>query len=166
MKKLHYLIIVNTDTPAGEEFSKDQLIEYHTTPEHLGGLGLNRPRIDDLISLEGELINIIPEGQLSEVDQWGIAQGVDPLNGQAKYVALVGGRTKDSKKSWDTRTREQKESLATYVKYHALRHPELQVLGLDQVPALTGSDMPGFNVPKWLANIGLEEQHIFKQEEE
>jgi N-acetylmuramoyl-L-alanine amidase len=164
MKKIDYLIIVNTDTPGGQEITKGDLIEYHTSPEHLGGLGLNRPKIDDLISLDGELIPIIPETNMTDVDMWGISDGLEPLNGQAKYVVFVGGKTKDGKKDWDTRTNEQKETLETYLKFHILKHPKILVMGLDSIPALEGAEMPSFNVPKWLDSIGIEENNIFKNQ--
>ena len=162
MKKLDYLIIVNTDTPGGQEVTKADIIKFHTQDSHLGGLGLNRPKIDDLISLEGELINIIPESSPNEVDLWGITEGVDGLIGRAKYVAFVGGRTKDGKKDWDTRTKEQKETLEVYIKYHLLRNPDLIVMGLDQIPAMGEVNMPSFNVSKWLESLEVTEKNIFK----
>ena len=162
MKKVNYLIIVNTNTPGGQEVTKADIIEHNTQPVSLGGLGLNRPRIDDLISLEGELENIIPESSMNEVDLWGISEGVDGLTGQAKYVAFVGGRTKDDTKDWDTRTKEQKQTLEVYVKYHLLRNSDLVVMGLDQIPAMGDVEMPSFNVPKWLESIGIEDKNIFK----
>ena len=162
MKKVNYLIIVNTNTPGGLEVTKADIIEHHTGIRNLGGLGLNRPKIDDLISLEGELENIIPETSPNEVDLWGISEGVDGLTGQAKYVAFVGGRTKDGNKDWDTRTKEQKQTLEVYVKYHLLRSSELMVMGLDQIPAMGDVEMPSFNVAKWLESIGIEDKNIFK----
>jgi hypothetical protein len=162
MKKADYLIIVNTDTPGGVEIGKAAIIEYHTSPVHAGGLGLNRPRIDDLILLEGELVNIIPEHSPNEVDLWGISEGVNGLSGLAKYVAIVGGRTKDDTKEWDTRTKEQKETLEIYVRYQLLRNPDLMVIGMNQVSAMGGVEMPSFNVPKWLESIGVPEKNIFK----
>jgi len=162
MKKVNYLIIVNTNTPGGQEVTKAAIIEHHTSPIHNGGLGLNRPRIDDLISLEGELLNIIPETSPNEVDLWGISEGADGLTGQAKYVAFVGGKTKDGNKDWDTRTKEQKQTLEVYVKYHLLKNPDLIVIGLDQIPAMDGVGMPSFNVPKWLEGFEVENKNIFK----
>lgn len=162
MKKANYLIIVNTNTPGGLEITKADIIENDTSPIHLGGLGLNRPRIDDLISLEGELINIIPESSPNEVDLWGISEGAKGLSGIAKYVAFAGGRTKDDGKEWDTRTKEQKETLEVYVQYHLLRNPDLIVMGLNQVPAIDGVEAPNFNVPRWLESLGVSEKNIFK----
>jgi len=162
MKKVNYLIIVNTNTPGGREVTKADIIEHHTQPVSHGGLGLNRPKIDDLISLEGELENIIPQTSPNEVDLWGISEGVDGLTGQAKYVAFVGGRTKDDTKDWDTRTKEQKQTLEVYVKYHLLRNSDLMVMGLDQIPAMGDVEMPSFNVAKWLESIGVEDKNIFK----
>lgn len=161
MNNVDYLIIVNTNTPGGHVVTKADIIEHHTESVHIGGLGLNRPRIDDLISLEGELINIIPETSPNEVDLWGISEGVDGLTGQAKYVAFVGGRTKDGSKGWDTRTKEQKQTLEVYVKYQLLRKPGLLVIGLDQIPAMKGIEMPSFNVTRWLESIGVDDKNIF-----
>ena len=162
MKKAAYLIIVNTNTPGGVEISKADIIEHHTNSVHAGGLGLNRPRIDDLILLEGELVSIIPESSPNEVDLWGISEGIDGLSGMAKYVGFVGGRTKDDSKEWDTRTKEQKETLAIYVQYQLLRNPGLIVMGLNQIPAMGEVEMPSFNVAKWLESIGVPEKNIFK----
>lgn len=156
MKKIDYLIIVNTGSPASQPYPKDRLIQDHTRPVHLNGLGLKRPRIDDLIDLDGKLHTILAETHPNDVDLWGISQGPHGLTGLARYVAFVGGRTKDGEKPWDTRTGEQKEALAAYVSYYVLRYPALQVLGLDEVPALSGADMPGFSVQKWLKTLGLD----------
>lgn len=153
MNELRYLIIVNTETPAGEDVQIDELIRRDTDPEHLGGRGLNRPRMNDVITLSGELLTLVPEENNSEVDLWGISLGKDGLLGSAKYVGFVGGKTKDGQKDWDTRTDKQKEALKTYVKYHQLKHQGIQVMGLDEVPALKGEEMPGFNVAKWLESI-------------
>ena len=155
MKKIDYLIIVTTDTATGTPHSKADLIRHHTTSQKLGGLGLTRPRIDDMITTEGELVNIIPEQHISEIDLWNISLGENPLLGQAKYVAYVGGRTKDNSKPWDTRTDEQVKALITYVHYHILKHPQIKIIGLNQIPAYKGVDMPCFNVPRWLKKLGI-----------
>jgi len=161
MKKIDYLIIASTETPAGEVWTKSDVIAHQLAEMNQGGLGLNRPRIDDLITLDGTLEGIIPEHTISTVDLWGISQGPQGLNGQAKYIAYVGGRTKDNAKSWDTRTNEQKEALKAYVAYYILRHPGIIVMGLNQVPALQGTEQPNFNVPRWLESIGIEKKHHF-----
>ena len=157
--KIDYLIIVTTDTPG--DCSRADVISHHTNSTATGGLGLNRPRIDDLITKDGNLEGIIPEHQLSPIDLWGIAQGPKGLTSQAKYVALSGGLTKDSSKAWDTRTREQKAALKTYVKFMCLKNPGIRVLGLNQVPAFDQAESPCFNVPKWLKSIGIEDKNIF-----
>ena len=162
MKKVNYLIIVNTNTPGGQEVTKADIIEHHTGARSLGGLGLNRPKIDDLILLDGSLENIIAETTPTEVDLWGIAQEPNGLLGQARYLGFVGGRTKDGNKDWDTRTKEQKQTLEVYVKYHLLRNSDLIVMGLDQIPAMGDVEMPSFNVAKWLESIGVEDKNIFK----
>ena len=164
MKKTTYLIIVNTNTPGGEEITKGDVITQHTCSKNKGGLGLPRPRIDDLILLDGTLENIIPETSPTTVDLWGISKQPNGLLGQARYIAFVGGRTKNSSKNWDTRTKEQKESLEIFVKYQVLKNPDILILGLEQVSSLKGEEIPAFNVPKWLESIGIEEKNIFKDE--
>jgi N-acetylmuramoyl-L-alanine amidase len=162
MKKVAYLIIVNTNTPGGEEITKGDVIIQHTNPINEGGLGLSRPKIDDLILLDGSLENIIAETTPTEVDLWGIAQEPNGLLGQARYLGFVGGKTKNGEKDWDTRTKEQKESLETFVHFQVLKNPNVLILGLDQVPSLKGEEMPSFNVSKWLESIGIDEKNIFK----
>ena len=162
MNKTAYLIIVNTNTPGGEEITKGDIIELHTAPKNAGGLGLPRPRIDDLILLDGSLENIIAEHNPTEVDLWGITQQLDALLGLARYVGYVGGRTNNDSKSWASRTKEQKETLEIFVKFQILKNPNLKILGLDQVPVLKGEESPAFNVPKWLESIGVVDKNIFK----
>ncbi len=165
MKTIDYLLITDTGTPGGEDVTKDDIVAQHTSPKHLGGLALNRPRIDDLVTLNGELVTIIPESNMTDVDLWGIREGTERLEGQPKIVAYAGGVTKDGKKLWDTRTNEQKDTLAIYVKYHLLRFPNIKVMGLNQVPALKGNETPNFNVSKWLETIGVNSNNYIKTED-
>lgn len=161
MKKAAYLIIVSTNTPGGEEITKGDVITLHTSSKNVGGLGLPRPKIDDLILLDGTLENIISEASPTEVDLWGISGEPNGLLGRARYVGFVGGKTKNNEKSWDTRTKEQKESLETFVKFHVLKNPSILVADIEQLLS-GGEETAGFNVPKWLESIGVAEKNIFK----
>lgn len=161
MKKVDYLIIVNTQSPEGKEITKGDIIEQHTKHISLDGFGWNRPGIDYLIDLGGELQTILPEESPNVVDLWGISEGRKGMNGIAKYVAYVGGRTAKSTKAKDTRTAAQSKTLAAVVQFYVKRFPEIQVLGFSQVPAKQGQENPSFDVAQWCEDIGIPQVNIF-----
>lgn len=161
MKAPDYLIITGTETAEGKEVTKADVIESQTNSKAHGGLGLNRPGFDYLVNLEGELEVILPEGNPNEVDLFGISEGVNGINGSAKFLAFVGGLNEKGNKEKDTRTELQTDTLATVVKFFVKRFPSVQVLGWDQVPSKKGSKNPAFDVPKWLQEIGIPSDNIF-----
>ncbi len=161
MGKLKYLVIHCTDTPEEREVTKDDIIRWHTNPKHLGGRGWNRPGYSDIIYLDGELVNIIPFNQDGDVDGWEISNGARGINGVSRHIVYVGGKDKANKKSKDTRTDEQKITLETYVKFMLLRHPQIQILGHYQAPG-SGKTCPNFDVPEWLASIGVADKNSYK----
>lgn len=164
MGKLNYLVIHCTASPEGKELTKDDIIRMHTNPKHLGGRGWNRPGYSDIVYLDGELVNIIPFNQDEQVDPWEISNGVRGINGNSRHVVYVGGVDESGEKPKDTRTKEQKSTLETYVKFMVLRHPHIQVLGHNQAPGASKA-CPSFDVPKWLESIGISEKNIYKEED-
>ena len=155
MKKTDYLIITNTQTPEGIARSKADIIVNHTTPVGQGGKGWNRPGIDYLITLDGTLEVVVDENHPSQVDLWGISQGTNGLLGTARIVAFVGGRDKDNKAFKDTRTKEQIQTLETLVRFFSLRFPKTRILGWNDIPAFNSVNIPGFDLKKWLEDIGV-----------
>ena len=161
MQKVDYLLIINTQSPEGQEVSKGDIIKQHTNPTEVGGNGWNRPGIDYLIDLDGKLETILPEQSPNVVDLWGISEGKKGMNGVAKYVAYVGGRTAKSTKAKDTRTTAQEKTLAAVVQFYVRRFPKIQVLGFSQVPAKKGEENPSFDVAKWCEGIGIDKGNVF-----
>jgi len=161
MKKSDYLILLSTETPEQMQISKADIIWLHTNPPSLGGFGWNRPGIDYLVTRDGHLETIIPEDSPNEVDLWGIREGSNLL-GTARYLAYSGGKSEDGSQKKDTRTREQRGSMAAVVKFYVRRFPDIQVLGFDQVPSKQGLNNPGFDVAKWCRSLGLSEANIYK----
>jgi len=162
MKSPDFLIITNTETAEGIAVSKDAIIQLHTRSRAQGGLGFNRPGFDYLVTLSGKLETIIQEENLSDIDLWGINEGVAGVNGLAKVIAYAGGRTEKAVKEKDTRTDLQKETLEAVVKFYVKRFPKIRVLGWDQIPSKKGSKSPAFDVPTWLSEIGIPSENRFQ----
>ncbi|MFY0689152.1 MAG: hypothetical protein JXQ90_18425 [Cyclobacteriaceae bacterium] len=155
MKTPDYLIIVSTKTGEGKPISKDDIIKHHTQLRAHGGLEFNRPAFDYLVKINGDLETILPEGAPNEVDLLGISEGTEGLNGTPKYLAYAGGMTEKATKEKDTRTDEQKETLASVVQFYIKRFPGIQVFGWNQIPARKEDKNPAFNVKAWLEEIGI-----------
>ena len=162
MKKVDYLIIISTESPEGQEVTKDDIITQHTTSKTQGGWGWNRPGIDYLVTLDGTLQTIIPEESPTTVDLWGIRAGKQGINGIPKFLAYAGGKTTQGVNPKDTRTEDQKNTLAAVVNFYVRKFPEIQVMGFNQVPAKKGIPNPAFNVAKWCESIGIPEENIWK----
>ncbi|WP_281989714.1 N-acetylmuramoyl-L-alanine amidase [Aquimarina aggregata] len=163
MKKVDYLIIQSTGSGEGIPVTKEDIIDLHTTDKRQGGFGFNRPGIDYLIQPDGIMETLISEDNPTTVDLWGVSEGKKGVVGICKHIAYVGGRTEKEVKSKDSRTMAQIKSLEAIVKFYILKFPEIQVLGLDEAPAMKGEENPAFNVSVWLEEIDVAEQNIFKK---
>jgi N-acetylmuramoyl-L-alanine amidase len=160
--KLNYLVIHCTATPEGRPVTKDDIIHWHTDPKTKGGRGWNRPGYSDIIYLDGKLVNIIPFNTDDFVDQWEISNGVAGINGNSCHIVYVGGMDESGKITKDTRTKEQLETMETYVKYTVKRHPHITILGHNEAPNANEKACPSFNVGDWLRAIGIPKVNIFK----
>jgi len=156
MGKIKYLMIHSTATPEGREVSPEDIKEWHTSPKPRGR-GWSRVGYADMILLNGTLENLIPFNQDNVIDSFEISNGAKGYNGIAKHVVYVGGKTADNKQSKDTRNFFQKRTLEIYVRFMILRHPQIKVIGHNQV---SSKDCPGYDVPTWLRDIGIEEKNI------
>ena len=161
MGKLTYLVIHCTATPEGRQVTKEDIIRWHTSPKHKGGRGWNRPGYSDVVYLNGSLKNILQFNQDDIVDMWEISNGARGVNGISRHVVYTGGMDKSGKKAKDTRTDAQKQTLETYVKFTLLRHPNIQILGHNQVPNANKA-CPSFDVSAWLKSIGIADKNIYK----
>jgi len=125
--------------------------------EKLEGRGWRQVGYADMIHLDGRIENLVPYNEDENVDPWEITNGVmaaNELYDNARHILYVGGGRGE-----DTRTPEQINSLINKVNETIHRHPEILILGHNQVD-ITGC--PGFNVPLWLRLIGVSEKNISK----
>lgn len=156
MSKLKYLIIHCTATPAGREVSSAELRRWHTSPVSAGGRGWKQVGYTDMIHLDGTVERLVDNNEDANVDPWEVTNGAKGLNSVSRHVVYVGGvDANDVRKSRDTRTAAQKESLRRYVLDFHRRHPEVKILGHNQVAAKA---CPSFDVPSWLKEIGIKNQ--------
>lgn len=188
MSRLTHLIIHYSATPAGREVTSDQLRQWHLGPAKvatgfkykgkiypttgdlpketiggvlveklIGGRGWRQVGYADMIHLDGRIENLVPYNEDENVDPWEITNGImaaNELYDNARHILYVGGGT-----GQDTRTEAQKISLIHKVKETIGRHPDILVMGHNQVDK-TGC--PGFKVPDWLRSIGVDEKNISK----
>lgn len=160
---LKYLVIHCTATPEGRAVSKEDIIRWHTSPVSQGGRGWSRPGYADIVTLDGQLVNILPFNTDNTVDAWEISNGATGMNGNSRHIVFAGGMDAQNKLPKDTRTVTQKETLEIYVKYTIKRHPNILVLGHYEAPNAKGKSCPSFNVPDWLRSIGIPDQNIFSK---
>ncbi len=151
--KIKYLIIHCTATPEGREVSKEDIEEWH-----LKGRGWNVLGYCDLITLNGDLLNLIEFDSDDVVDSWEISNGVRGMNAFSRHVVYAGG-CDEAFQPKDTRTEEQKECLADYVKYTVKRHEDIQVAGHYHFAAKA---CPSFDVEKWLEEIKIPKKNIYR----
>lgn len=156
MSKLKYLIIHCTATPAGREVSSAELRRWHTSPVSAGGRGWKQVGYTDMIHLDGRVERLVDNNEDANVDPWEVTNGAKGLNSVSRHVVYVGGvDANDVRKSRDTRTAAQKESLKRYVLDFHRRHPEVEIVGHNQVASKA---CPSFDVPSWLREIGIKNQ--------
>lgn len=158
MSKLQYLVIHCTATPEGREVSKQDIIDWH-----IKGRGWSVVGYRDLIQLDGKIVNLVKFDQDDQVDPWEVTNGAVGYNGKAHHVVYSGGcaKTKPEGAKYlpakDTRTPAQMAALSIYVKYMIARHPDIKVIGHNQIAA---KDCPSFDVPCWLQSIGVNPKNI------
>ncbi len=162
MKTPNYLILVSTGSCPDQEVSKATIIEKHTSSRAHGGLGFSRPGFDYLVQRDGHLETILSEEHPNETDLWGLSDGVEGINGRAKFVAYTGGQN-EAGKAKDTRTEAQTGTLAALVNFYIRRFPNIRVLGWDQLPGKERSGNPGFVVTDWLQELDIPSANLYPQ---
>jgi N-acetylmuramoyl-L-alanine amidase len=153
MAKLDYLIIHCTATPEGRKVTKEDIEQWHLIERGWSKVGYR-----DVIHLDGTLENLIDYNQDNEIDPWEMSNGAYGFNSKSAHVVYVGGTEKDDiYKSKDTRTYEQHKSLQIYVLFMILKHPNIKVIGHNEV---SFKSCPSFDVGEWLRSICVEEINI------
>lgn len=154
--KLKYLIIHCTATPVGREVSAADIRRWHLSPKP-AGRGWRQVGYTDMVHINGALQRLAKNDEDEFVDAWEITNGVRGKNSVSRNIVYVGGLDKHGKPC-DTRTLEQKQALANYVRSFVAKFPHVKVAGHYQFAAKA---CPCFNVPAWLREIGIKEENIY-----
>ncbi len=152
MGKLQYLVLHCTATPEGREVSAADIRRMHTSPVSAGGRGWKQVGYTDLIHLDGTVERLVENNEDAWVDNWEITNGAKGYNSVSRHVVYAGGMSRDMKASEDTRTAAQLKAMEKYVKDFHRRHPEVRIIGHNEVAAKA---CPSFDVQRWLKTIGI-----------
>lgn len=154
-KKLKYLVIHCTATPAGREVTGDDIRRWHTSPVSQGGRGWKQVGYTDLFHLDGSVERLVGNNEDMNVDPWEVTNGAAGYNSVSRHIVYAGGvDANDVNKAVDTRTPAQKEALKRYVLDFHKRFPGVKIVGHNQLAAKA---CPSFNVPEWLESIGIKQ---------
>lgn len=151
MAKLQYLVIHCTATPEGREVSADNIRRWHTAPAPQGR-GWKQVGYTDLFHLDGSVERLVDNNEDAQVDPWEITNGAAGYNGISRHIVYAGGCDAGMHPK-DTRTAAQRQAMKTYVLNFHARHPDVAIVGHNQLAAKA---CPSFDVPQWLKTIGIE----------
>ena len=152
MAKLQYLVIHCTDTPEGREVSAADIRRWHTSPAP-AGRGWKQVGYTDLFHLDGRVERLVANNEDANVDPWEITNGATGYNSISRHIVYAGG-CDAGRNPKDTRTVAQKEALRKYVLDFHTRHPDVRIVGHNQ---LAKKACPSFDVPAWLLEIGIKQ---------
>ena len=153
MARLKRLVIHCTDTPEGHEVTSDDIRHWHCDPKPKGN-GWKQVGYTDMIHLDGSIERLVRNNEDENVDPWEVTNGAAGFNSTSRHIVYVGGRTKDRKRTKDTRTAKQREAMAKYVKDFHRKHPAILIVGHRDLPGVS-KDCPCFDVASWLREIGI-----------
>ena len=159
MAKLKYLVIHCSATYEGDDIRPETILKWHTSKS---GRGWSRAGYSDLITIDGALHNLHfaegtnPNDEIIESSE--MTWGVRGINSESKHVCYVGGLDKKTKKPKDTLNKDQSNTLATYLKYEILRHPNILIAGHNQ---FSSKACPSFIVSNYCTSIGLTMKNIY-----
>lgn len=154
-KKLKYLVIHCTATPAGREVSANDIRRWHTSPVSQGGRGWKQVGYTDLFHLDGSVERLVKNNEDMSVDPWEVTNGAAGYNSVSRHIVYAGGvDANDVNKAVDTRTPAQKEAMKRYVLDFHRRFPGVRIVGHNQLAAKA---CPSFDVPEWLESIGIKQ---------
>ena len=142
-KGLEYLIIHSTNTREGKEISLT---------------GNIKSLYSDVVDISGNIVNFISDSKNNRQDSWGLQYNNKNIDSTSRHIAYVGGVNKENTNAKDTRTKKQKETLEIYVKYMVRRHPDIKIIGYNQ---LKDKSSPNFKVNEWLKEIKVDDKNIF-----
>ena len=153
MGRLRYLVIHCTATPEGREVSSADIRRWHTSPPPKGR-GWKQVGYTDMIHLDGTVERLVDNNEDAWVDPWEITNGAKGYNSVSRHLVYVGGLAKDAVTAKDTRTPEQRRTMAAYVKSFHQRFPDVRIIGHNEVAAKA---CPSFDVQQWVRSIGIQQ---------
>ena len=149
MKKLKYLVIHCTDTPAGREVTGEDIRRWHTSPKP-AGRGWKQVGYRVLFQLDGTPEELVPNYADGFVEGWEITNGAAGFNAESEHWAYAGG------KGGDTRTIGQIDEMEMAVKAFHKQFPDVLIVGHNYLnPAKA---CPSFDVQEWLNEIGINQE--------
>jgi len=143
MKELKYLIIHCTATPEGRDVSSRDIRRWHTSSVASGGRGWNQVGYSDMIHLGGMIENMVEYDEDNWVQANEITNGAGTYNYVSRHIVYVGGMNKEYTEPKNTMTDGQFRSLHNYIKDFIKLHPDIIVIGHNQVHAKA---CPSFDV--------------------
>ena len=186
-KKIQFLVIHCTDTPAGRAVTPDDIVLWHRgmlknadgtftfqgkkyTSAQLRDLTMILPSGKVVAAYDkngrgwkqvGYTDMVLLDGKVERLVDNNEDNIIDPwevTNGVAGINSVSRHIVYVGGKSGDTRTVEQKKALESYVLDFVQRFPDVQVAGHYQFDK--SKSCPGFDVPVWCREIGIPDKNI------
>jgi len=151
-RKLEYLVIHCTATPAGMDVTAADIRRWHTSPVSQGGRGWKQVGYTDLFRLDGSVVRLVENNGDAYVDGWEITNGAAGYNSVSRHIVYAGGTEKDGKTARDTRTNAQRSAMEQWVRDFHRRFPDVKIVGHCELAAKA---CPSFGVQEWLRETGI-----------
>lgn len=155
--KLQVAILHCAATPEGRDTKAIQLADYFMRPKAKGGMGWKKPGYNDVIELDGTVVNLVPYNEDSTVSWTEVSYGAGELNGIAVNICYVGGCDRKMRPK-NTLTPAQESSMKDYLFAFIRAHPYAVIAGHNQFVAKA---CPSFDVPTKLRSWGIPEGNIY-----
>lgn len=110
------------------------------------GRGWDRVGYSDMILRDGSIVNLTPYNEDDNITSDEMTWGAVGYNATGRHVVLVGGKGFKGRFD-DYFTHEQDTALSDYVEDTIIRHPDITIIGHNQVAKKA---CPGFDVYDWL----------------
>lgn len=158
MKTIKYLVLHCTDTPHDRHVTAQDIRNWHTLPKPKGN-GWTRVGYSDMITLDGNLLNLTSWNTDPVIYGSEITNGAKGYNDVSRHLVYVGGKLNG--KPHDTRTEDQKDLMEDYCRFMISLYSWIEIAGHCDLPG-HNKTCPNFNVKEWLKEIGLEDFFIKK----
>jgi N-acetylmuramoyl-L-alanine amidase len=157
MKELKYLIIHCTATREGQSIGAEHVKAWHTAPPP-AGRGWSKVGYSDLILLDGDRHKFVHHNGDAFIQSSEITNGVKGMNSISRHVCYVGGLSADGKKTENTLTNAQSQTLEEIIREVIGYKPDILIAGHNQ---FDNKACPSFFVPTYLRMVGIPEKNIY-----